>query len=108
MVQRTQIVLEDDVDGGPADETVKFGLDGVTYEIDLSKDNAEKLRDVLASWIGHGRRTGGRKGGRGARAMRSTRSQANDIRAWARDNGYQVSGRGRVPAAIRSAYEEAH
>ena len=52
MVQRTQIVLEDDVDGGPADETVKFGLDGVTYEIDLSKDNAEKLRDVLASWIG--------------------------------------------------------
>ncbi|MDO5287316.1 MAG: Lsr2 family protein [Actinomycetia bacterium] len=105
MVRRTQIVLEDDVDGGPAAETVKFTLDGVAYEIDLSEENAEQLRSALAPWIGHGRRTGGRKSGRGGR---SARSQANDIRAWARDNGYQVSDRGRVPADIRAAYDRAH
>jgi len=61
MAQRVQIVLEDDLDGGVAAETVTFGLDGVNYEIDLSDKNAGKLRDELATWIGHARRSGGRR-----------------------------------------------
>ena len=61
MAQRVQIVLEDDVDGGVASETVTFGLDGVTYEIDLNDDNAGKLRDSLAAWVGNARRSAGRR-----------------------------------------------
>ena len=61
MVQRTQIVLEDDVDGGPADETVKFGLDGVTYEIDLNDDHAAALRETIEEWTVKARRSGGRR-----------------------------------------------
>ena len=61
MAQRVQIILEDDYDGGEADETVSFALDGAEYEIDLSSDNANKLRDELAVWIGHARKTGGRR-----------------------------------------------
>src|SRR4026207_1708929 len=72
MAQRVQIVLEDDLDGGVAAETVTFGLDGVSYEIDLSDKNAGKLRDEFASWIGHARRSGGRRppGRRSAGAAR--------------------------------------
>ncbi len=106
MVQRMTVVLEDDVDGGHADETVSFALDGVSYEIDLSGANAEKLRTTLATWIGHGRRVGGRRGQ--ARPARANRAEANEIRTWARANGYQVSDRGRVSAEIRTAYENAH
>ena len=57
MAQRIQVILEDDIDGGAAAETVTFALDGVTYEIDLSEDNARKLRDDLATWVGHARRS---------------------------------------------------
>ncbi|MEJ2579399.1 MAG: Lsr2 family protein, partial [Kineosporiaceae bacterium] len=62
MVQKTQVILIDDIDGGEADETVSFALDGVSYEIDLSEGNAEGLRESLADWIGHARRVGGRSG----------------------------------------------
>ena len=61
MAQRVQIILEDDYDGGEADETVSFALDGAEYELDLSSENAAKLRDELAVWIGHARKTGGRR-----------------------------------------------
>jgi hypothetical protein len=60
MAQRVQVLLVDDIDGGNAAETVSFALDGVSYEIDLSEANAQKLRDDLASWVGHARRAGGR------------------------------------------------
>jgi hypothetical protein len=106
VAQRVQIVLEDDLDGGKADETVTFGLDGSTYEIDLSSANAKKLREALAPFVGGGRKVSsrGRRGvGRGRRAA----SSAADIRAWARENGYEVSERGRVPAEVRAAYEAA-
>jgi nucleoid-associated protein Lsr2 len=108
MAQRVQVVLEDDLDGGKADETVTFGLDGTTYEIDLSKKNAAKLRDALAGYVGSGRRVSGRRGaaargrGRGRAA-----SDSADIRAWAKDNGYDVSERGRISAEVRAAYNEA-
>jgi len=106
MAQRVQIILEDDFDGGEADETVAFGLDGSDYEIDLSSGNASKLRDALAPWVAAARKTGGR------RARRSVRTAAGpgsaEIRSWAQENGYQVSSRGRVPAEVREAYAKAH
>ena len=59
MAQRVQIILEDDYDGGTAEETVTFALDGAEYEIDLSSKNAAGLRDALARWVGHARTIGG-------------------------------------------------
>ncbi|HIW30445.1 MAG TPA: Lsr2 family protein [Candidatus Luteococcus avicola] len=104
MAQRVHIVLEDDIDGSQAAETVSFALDGVSYEMDLSEENAEKLRNEMAVWVGHARRVGGRKAaGRKAKA-----GSANDIRAWAIDQGMKVSARGRVSAEVREAYEKAN
>lgn len=106
MAQRVHVVLEDDLDGSGADETVTFGLDGVNYEIDLSTKNAARLRDSLAKYVGAARRTParGRRGSRG----RSSGANASEVRDWARANGYQVSERGRVPADIKTAYDAAH
>ena len=110
MAQRVQIVLEDDVDGGAAAETVTFGLDGVSYEIDLSDKNAGKLRDEFATWIGHARRSGGRRstGRRVTGGSSSPRRDLSAVRAWARQNGHQVSDRGRVSAVVQEAYDKAH
>jgi hypothetical protein len=106
MAQRVQVILEDDFDGGQADESISFGLDGAEYEIDLSAPNAAKLRDALAPWVANARKTGGRRK-RGTRQASSGPGTA-EIRAWAEANGYQVSSRGRVPAEIREAYAKAH
>lgn len=105
MAQRVHVVLEDDIDGTEASETLKFGLDGTAYEIDLSVENAAKLRDALAPWVGHARKvTRGR-----ASAGRARRSEASaDIRAWAKSQGMEVNSRGRVSAELREAYEAAH
>jgi Lsr2 len=123
MAQKVQVILVDDVDGGEAKETVSFALDGVSYEIDVSEANAAKLRDALAPWVGHARRVGGRAGGSGSGGTRarsgggsggSGRSRGNskhdlsDVRSWARENGFQVSDRGRVSSEVISAYEKAH
>ena len=105
MAQRVQIILEDDYDGGTADETISFGLDGAEYEIDLSTRNATGLRDALAPWLAHARKTGGRRK-RAAKASGS--SSTSDIRAWAQAQGLDVSSRGRVSAEVREAYEKAH
>jgi len=105
MAQRVQVILEDDYDGGQADETVSFALDGAEYEIDLSSENAQKFRDELAGWIGHSRKTGGRR----KRAAKSgATSSTSEIRAWALANGLAVSSRGRVSAEVREAYEKAN
>lgn len=104
MAQRVQVILEDDYDGGAADETVTFGLDGAEYEIDLSSENAAKLRDELAGWIGHARKTGGRRKRVGGKS--SDGSSTSEIRAWALANGHDVSSRGRVSSEIRDAYEK--
>jgi hypothetical protein len=110
MAQKVQVILVDDIDGGEAEESVSFGLDGVNYEIDLSESNAAALREALAPWVGHARRTGGRAGGRrgASRSRAAAKTDLGDVRAWARDNGYQVSDRGRVSAEVMSAYEAAH
>ena len=105
MAQRVHIVLEDDLDGSEAAETVSFSLDGVSYEMDLSEANASQLRNDLAPWVGHARRVGGRKA---AGKKPSKGSAAKDIRAWALGQGTQVSARGRVSAEVREAYEKAN
>ena len=107
MAQRVNIVLVDDIDGGDADETVTFGLDGATYEIDLSKKNAAKLRDAFAPYVGHARKVGGRRAGRRAAASGNGPS-AREVREWARANGWNLSDRGRVAAEVRQAYDAAH
>ncbi|AKU18044.1 histone-like nucleoid-structuring protein Lsr2 [Luteipulveratus mongoliensis] len=106
MAQKIQVLLVDDVDGGEATETVTFGLDGVNYEIDLSTGNSARLRDQLATWIGHSRRTGGRRS-TGGRPAAGARQDLNKVREWGRDNGYTVSDRGRVSRELQEAYDKA-
>jgi broad-specificity NMP kinase len=108
MAQKVQVVLVDDRDGGTAEETVSFSLDGVAYEIDLSVDNATQLREALSEWVGSARRIGGRsRAGRKAGSARS-RSASAEIRTWGRTNGFAVNDRGRISAELRAAYEKAH
>jgi nucleoid-associated protein Lsr2 len=110
MAQKTIVQLIDDLDQGAADETVSFGLDGTNYEIDLSKKNAAKLRDGLATYIANARRAGrssvGRpsSGARRGRSARGDREQTQAIREWGRKNGWNVSARGRIPADLLEAY----
>jgi Lsr2 len=110
VAQKIQVLLVDDLDGGAASETVSFGLDGSGYEIDLSADNAAKLRDALAPFLGHARRAtrGPVRSGPVVKAARIgarvDREQTQAIREWARKNGHKVSERGRIPAAIVDAY----
>ncbi len=117
MAQQILVSLVDDLDGSEADETVQFALDGVTYEIDLSAENAEELRDALAQYIEHARRASGRKrtatrrraGGQApTRSSSAERQQNQAIRAWARKNGYEISDRGRIPSEVADAYRKAH
>ena len=107
MAQKVKIILVDDLDGGSADETVRFGLDGVGYEIDLSAGNAAELRSALERFTSHARKT---SGGRPTRTKASGgRSQDSaQIRQWARDNGYAVNSRGRIQAEIQEAYHKAN
>ncbi|GAB76947.1 Lsr2 protein [Austwickia chelonae] len=107
MAQKVQVLLVDDVDGGEARETVSFALDGISYEIDLSDDNASKLREELATWIGHARRSGGRKM-TNRRPSGVGRRDLNAVREWGRANGFQVSDRGRVSGELQAAYDKAH
>ncbi|SFP72312.1 Lsr2 protein [Amycolatopsis arida] len=111
MAQKVVVELIDDIDGTEAAETVEFGLDGVTYQIDLSEENAEELREALAQYIEHARRAGGRKraaGGRNGQRTPIDREQNQAIRAWARENGYEISDRGRIPSEVVEAYHAAN
>lgn len=116
MAQKVTVTLVDDLDGGTAEETVEFGIDGVSYEIDLSAGNAGKLRDSLADYVGSARKSGAaggrrkaagtaRRAGTGGRAS-VDREQNAAIREWARKNGYNVSDRGRIPAEVLEAYHK--
>ena len=111
MAKKVTVTLVDDFDGeAAADETVEFGLGGVSYEIDLSTKNAKKLREDLRVWIDAGRRVGGRRRGRatGSRGRAAIdREQSAAIREWARRNGHNVSTRGRIPADVIEAFHAA-
>ncbi|MBD8870857.1 histone-like nucleoid-structuring protein Lsr2 [Nocardioides donggukensis] len=116
MAQRVHVVLVDDIDGSDAEETVTFGLDGSTYEIDLNAAHASQLREALAAYVGHARRVSGRRTSRRSSAPARSGSpsgsgsgpSAAEIRGWARENGLEVPERGRVSAEVRQAYDAAH
>ena len=111
MVQRVQIHMIDDLNGEEAQETIRFGLDGTEYEIDLTTDNASKLRSTLAQYLNVARKSsGGRRGqgGRGTSTSRAKRDEVQKIRQWAQDNGHNPSSRGRVSQSIVDAYNEAN
>lgn len=103
MARRTIVTLEDDLDGGPAAGTFRFGIGGAEYEIDLSEKNAAKFRKQLAPFIEHARKAG--RTPRGPRRTAASRQHSRDIRAWAKEQGIELSERGRIPASIVEAYE---
>ena len=107
MAQKITVALEDDLGGGPADETVRFGIGAAEYEIDLTTKNARALRRRLAPFIDHAR-----KAGRGPRRRlgrtAASRERSGDVRAWAKDHGIAVSDRGRIPASVVDQHEAGH
>ncbi|GAA4553128.1 histone-like nucleoid-structuring protein Lsr2 [Amycolatopsis samaneae] len=115
MAQKVVVQMTDDIDGGEASQTVPFSLDGVNYEIDLSEDNAEGLREGLAPFLAASRRVGGRKvrlavgqsAAGPAPVSQADRERSRAVRAWALDNGYEVSERGRIPREVVEAFERA-
>ncbi len=107
MAQKVTVALEDDLDGGPADETVRFAVDGADYEIDLRASNADTFRKQLAPYVEHARRAGRSQPRRPGRTAVG-RHHSGDIRAWARDHGIVVSARGRIAASVAEQYRAAH
>lgn len=106
MAQKITVALEDDLDGGPAEQTVRFGIGGTEYEIDLSNKNATTFRRQLAPFIEHARKAGRGQRRRPGRTAAS-REHSGDIRAWAKSQGIAVSARGRIPASIVEQYQAA-
>lgn len=106
MAQRVTVALEDDLDGGPADETVRFGFGGAEYEIDLSKKNAAVVCKKITPFMEHARKA--EQGpARGAARTAASRQRSGDIRAWAKDQGITVGDRGRIPASVVEQYHVA-
>jgi hypothetical protein len=127
MAQQVNVKFVDDLDGSDAAGTVVFELDGRAYEIDLSDDNAARLRESLASFIAAARKSGGSAAGTrrvhkpapkmtepkmtataGLRSQPLDREQTAAIRAWARQNGHKVSDRGRIAKTVVDAFQAAH
>lgn len=113
MAQKITTLFIDDIDGGAAEGTVRFALDGTEYEIDLNAKHSEELRSALGRYVSHARKVGGasRRAGRAAgRAGRGSGSTLNttEIRNWARENGYDIKDRGRVPADLVAKYQAAN
>jgi nucleoid-associated protein Lsr2 len=106
MAQRVTVALEDDLDGGPAAETVRFRFGGIEYEIDLSAKNASAFRKQLSPYLEHARKAGRGQPRRPARTGAS-RQRSGDIRAWAKERGIAVSERGRIPASVMEQYHAA-
>jgi hypothetical protein len=107
VAQKIQTLFIDDIDGGDAEGTVRFGLDGTDYEIDLNAKHTEDLHSALASYVTHARKVGGtaRRGvTRGSRGASTVDTVA--VRAWAREQGIGVKDRGRVPADVVARYQE--
>ncbi len=111
MAQKVNIILVDDIDGSDATETLTFGLDGTSYEIDLNDEHASDLREALAPYLGHARKvSSGRKRSTSSRstAAATPTHSAREIRDWARSNGYDVPDRGRIPGDVKDAFDAAH
>jgi hypothetical protein len=112
VAQKITTLFIDDIDGGAAEGTVRFALDGTEYEIDLNAEHSQELRSALNKYVTHARKVGGpaRRSGRTAgRVVRGAGSALNttEIRSWARENGYDIKDRGRVPADLVAKYQAA-
>lgn len=106
MATRTRVILEDDLDGGPADVTVEFGLDGLAYTIDVSARHAEELRGALAPWVAVARRVSPNR--RRVGRAPTDPAQLRAKRDWAAAQGLRVSAKGRIPREVEEAYAAAH
>jgi hypothetical protein len=109
MAQKVSVLLVDDIDGSDAHETIKFGLDGTHYEIDLNGDHAQELRGQLSRYVKAARKVTG-SAGRPARGRTATENDARnkEIRDWARERNLDVNDRGRIPAHIAAQFEAAN
>jgi nucleoid-associated protein Lsr2 len=106
MAQKVTVSLEDDLTGGPAEETVRFSFDGTDYEMDLNATNAAAFGKQLAPYLEHARKTG-RAPSRRAGQAAAGRQRSGDIRAWAKEHGLAISERGRIPASVLEQYHAA-
>jgi hypothetical protein len=102
VAQKVQTLFVDDIDGSDAEGTVRFGLDGTDYEIDLNAKNAQALRDALARYMGAARRVSGstRRQPRSGRKAPANGLNTTEVREWAKAQGIEVKDRGRVPAEL--------
>jgi hypothetical protein len=110
MAQKVQTLFIDDIDGGEAEGTVRFGLDGTDYEIDLSADHSKELRKTAAKYIAAGRKVGSpprRRGSGAARKNSSGGPSPSEVREWAKAQGIEVRDRGRVPAELVVRFQAA-
>ncbi len=108
MAQKVQTLFIDDIDGGDAEGTVRFALDGTDYEIDLNGQHSEELRTALGKYIEHARKVGtARRGTARGAGRRPSAVDTAAVRAWAREKGYDIKGRGRVPAGLVAEYQAA-
>jgi hypothetical protein len=109
MAQKVQTLFIDDLDGSEADGTVRFGLDGAEYEIDLNTEHAQRLRDALAPYIGAARRAGGspRSAARSVRKPSAAKPNTTEVREWAKAQGIEVKDRGRIPAELVIKFQAA-
>jgi nucleoid-associated protein Lsr2 len=106
LAQRMQVLYVDDIDGSDAEGTIRFGLGGTDYEIDLSKKHADQFAKTIDPYIAAARKVGSSR--RSARGTRVSRHDQSAVRAWARDQGIQISNRGRIPADVLAKYHAAH
>ena len=104
MATKVLTTLQDDFDGSNATQTIRFALDGIEYEIDVSDRNANRLRNSLGDFIAHGRKVGGR---RARKTASSSQVDTRAVRKWAKANGIEVSSRGRIPAEVVERYKAA-
>jgi nucleoid-associated protein Lsr2 len=104
MATKVLTTLQDDIDGSDATQTVRFALDGVEYEIDVSDRNANRLRNSLSEFIAHGRRVGGK---RGRRPASSSDVDTKAVRKWAEANGIEINARGRIPTDVVERFKAA-
>jgi hypothetical protein len=107
MAQRTKVVFTDDVDGSEAIGTARFGLEGTSYEVDLSQKNADKLAKVLAPYVAAGRKTVNGPGRRATSSTRPAGPRSQEVRTWAKGQGIEVKDKGRVPAELINKFQAA-
>lgn len=115
MAQKVITEFIDDIDGSSAERTFTFAVDGTNYEIDLSTENIADFKSAIGGFIESARKVkasrssdGRRTGSAGAKGGRQSREQTGAVREWARQHGHNISNRGRIPASIQQAFDQAH